>query len=376
MLVKSILSGRGGSLLPALGVVLLAVGALGPAGAAKKPAGVRVVAGSGRAGYSGDQGPAVRARLNHPVSVAVDRSGNTLIADTNNHVIRLVDRKGRIRTVAGTGQPGYSGDQGPAVRAQLREPAAVLPDRRGNLYIADTGNACVRRVDSHGRITTVAGTGRPGSSADGGPADESPLVAPVALALDSDDNLYIADLGDNRLRRVDADKGVITTLAGTGRRASDGDGNPARQASLDECWAVAVDSDDNVYLCDGNRVRKIDRETGIIGTVAGKREAGYSGDGGSPLAAAFSRPSGLYIDGDDNLLIADTGNHCIRRLDRRKGILSTVAGTGRPGEGEEGRPSLETALNAPQGIWLRQERLLIADSGNHRVLMAPLPRSR
>jgi sugar lactone lactonase YvrE len=207
--------------------------------------------GTGTAGYSGDFGPAPRAALNQPFHCSQDRQGNLYIADTFNHCIRKVDTKNVISTVAGSGQKGYSGDGGPATRATLNEPYGVLPDRDGNLYIVDRLNAVIRRVDRKtGVMSTYAGTGKKGYSGDGGPAAQAQMQQPNALDFDPAGNLYIADVTDNRIRRVDAKTGVITTAAGTGRREFTGDGGPAEKAGIQGARGVAFAADGTWYICE------------------------------------------------------------------------------------------------------------------------------
>ena len=277
-------------------------------------------------GYSGDGGPAVEARLNHPGGVAVDGLGYLYIADTWNHLIRRVDPSGTITTVAGSGsgtgadrffnQGGYSGDGGRAVRARLHNPAAVAVDGEGNLYIADTDNHCVRRVDPTGIITTVAGIGRGGFWGDGGPAISALLQWPRGVAVDGAGNLYIADGGNDRIRRVDA-TGTITTVAGVGLGRSSRMDGPASMAVLDNPSGVAVDGPGNLYIADtlNHLIRRVDPRD-IITTLAGGEISGYNRDNGPAYDALLDAPSGLAVDGPGNLYVADTYNHRVRVLTR------------------------------------------------------------
>ena len=313
-------------------------------------------------GYGGDGGPAVRAQLSHPFGLALDRNGNLYIADSYNNRIRRVDASGTITTIAGTGDRGFSGDGGPAVEAQLENPYGVAVDGAGNLYIADSENYRIRRVDASGIITTVAGTGSIGFSGDGGPAIRAQIAWPARVAVDGAGNLYIADFSNFRVRRVDA-SGIITTVAGTGERGYGGDGGPAVQARLEWPSHLAVDGAGNLYIADVDRIRRVDT-SGIITTVAGTGDSGFSGDGGPAVQARIIHSRGVAVDGAGNLYIADTFNDRIRRVDV-SGIIATIAGGG---SGGDGGPAVEARLNSPNGVALdRVGNLYIADTISHRI---------
>ena len=273
---------------------------------------ITTIAGTGEEGFSGDGGPAVSAQLSGPNGVAVDGAGNLYIADTGNHRIRRVNPSGTITTIAGIGGNGFSGDGGPAGTARLSSPSGLALDAAGNLYIADTGNHRIRRVDPSGTITTVAGTGQPGFSGDGGPAVSAQLTAPKGVSVDGSGNVYIADQEDLRIRRVDP-SGTITTFAGTGEWGYSGDNGPAVQARLRRPDGVAVDGSGNLYIADtwNRRIRRVD-PSGTITTLAGTGEWGFSGDKGPAVQARLRNPDGVAVDGSGNLYIADTGNHRIR----------------------------------------------------------------
>jgi len=325
---------------------------------------ISTVAGGGT--VSGDGGPAVAAVLFAPTAVALDGSGNLYIADRDNHRVRRVTPAG-VTTVAGSGVPGFGGDGGSALTAQLRSPSGVAVDRAGNLYIADRDNQRVRRVTASGMISTVAGAGNPGFTGDGGPATSALLNGPEALAVDAAGNIYIADRANHRIRRV-TPAGMISTFAGAGASGFGGDGNPATSALLDSPEAVAVDAAGNVYLADrGNhRVRRV-TAAGVIATVAGDGTQGYDGDGGEAVAASLDSPAGVAVDGSGNLWIADTGNHRVRRVGSGGGI-STVAGSGLAGYGGDGDRAGLAQLNVPRGLAIDASgNLLIADRDNHRV---------
>ena len=329
------------------------------------PAGtITTVAGTGEEGFSGDGGPAEQARLDFPRGVAVDGSGNLFIADRANHRIRRVDPAGTITTIAGTGERGYSGDGGPADQARLDSPVGVAVDGAGNLFIADTFNQRIRRVDPAGIITTIAGTGGFGFSGDGGPADQARLAFPVGVAVDGAGNLFIADEGNHRIRRVDP-AGTITTIAGTGGFGFSGDGGPADQARLDSPVGVAVDGAGNLFIADtlNHRIRRVD-PAGSITTVAGTAERG---DGGPAEQARLYFPSGVAVDGAGNLFVADQDNQRIRRVDRT-GTITTVAGTGERGFSGDGGPADQARLYFPSGVAVDVAgNLFIADRRNHRI---------
>ena len=259
--------------------------------------------------FSGDGEPATQARLRTPLGVAVvtvDADRNVYIADAGNNRIRLVDLEGVITTFAGTGERSFSGDGRPATEAQLAAPRTTAVDEGGNVYIADAGNNLIRRVDPEGVITTFAGTGEAGFSGDGGPAAEAQLDNPYGLALDSNGNVYIADRSNHRIRRVGPD-GVITAFAGTGDGGFSGDDGPATQAQLDSPPRVAVDANGNVYIADvrNNRIRRVDPE-GVITTFAGTGVPGFSGDGGPAAEAELNTPQGMAPEEVD--VVEDTGD--------------------------------------------------------------------
>ena len=329
---------------------------------------IDTVAGNGESGYSGDGGPATEATLYQPEGVAVDAAGNLYIADCHNHCIRKVDTTGIITTVAGTGEEGYSGDGGLANDARLAYPEDIALDSSGNLYIADRGNLRVRRMDTNGIITTVAGTGERGYGGDGGLATEARLNSPSGVAVDPSGNLYLADSNNDRVRKVGTN-GIITTVAGTGVREYSGDGGLATDARIAYPTSVAVDPAGNLYIADfmNNRVRKVGTN-GIITTVAGTGVREYSGDGGPATDARLAYPGDVALDSSGNLYIADSGNLRVRRMDTN-GIITTVAGTGEAGYSGDGGPATEAALGWPQNV-------AVDSSGNLYLVMSNHPRIR
>jgi sugar lactone lactonase YvrE len=274
---------------------------------------ITTIAGNGAAAFSGDGGPATNASLFNPVGVAVDAAGGLFIADELNDRVRAVDTNGLITTVAGNGANGFSGDGGPATDASLSGPAGLAVDGSGDLFISDAENNRVRAIGTNGVIATVAGNATNGFFGDGGPATNASLSGPAGLAVDAWGNLFIADSGNRRIRKVDTN-GVITTVAGNGDAGFYGDGGPATNAFLESPAAVAVDLFGNLFIADSTEhVREVS-VNGVITTVAGNAGYGYSGDGGLPVNARLSDVYGLAVDSMDSLFIADTGNNRIRKV--------------------------------------------------------------
>ena len=308
---------------------------------------ITTVAGGGN-GDPGDGGLATDATFSsHPMRVTGDRAGSLFVADAHHARIRRIDTvTGIIDTVAGCGVEGYSGDGGSAVHARIASPHGTALDRHGNIYIADLKNDRVRKVDaSTGVITTVAGTGEHGFSGDGGPATDAMLASPIAVFASGNGDLYIADHRNSRIRRVDAATGIITTVAGTGEQGFHGDGGSATQAAIALPRDVALDAYGSLYIADGanNRIRKIVSD-GTITTVAGTGRADYSGDCGPARKANLSMPYSIALDRDGNLYVVDTGNRRVRKIDASTGIITTVAGNGSYGFSGDGGPAIVAPL--------------------------------
>lgn len=328
------------------------------------------VAGTGQAGYSGDGDPATNAKLDQPFGIVRGPDGALYVCDTNNHAIRRVAANGTISTIAGSGKKGYSGDGGPATNAELNEPYEVRFDRAGNLYFVERLNHTVRRVDAKTRIiTTIAGTGQPGFSGDGGPATKAMLNQPHSIQLDASGNLYICDILNHRIRKVDLKSGVISTFAGTGEKAATPDGAKFAVAPLYGPRAMDFDRQGNLWLAlrEGNAVYKLDLKTGTLHHVAGNGKKGFTGNGGPAKEATLSGPKGLSIGPDGNVYLADTESHSIRMIDVRRKTIELITGTGEKGDGPEGDP-LRCQLSRPHGIFVdRDGKIFIGDSEAHRV---------
>ena len=328
---------------------------------------ITTFAGNGFSVPPGDGHAATNACLNMPNDVSFDTAGNSYIADYGAHRIRMVNTNGIIIIVAGNGTPTYAGDGGPATNASLRLPSGVTADASGNLYIADYADARIRKVDAGGIIATVAGNGTSGYSGDGGSATNANLSSPYGTAFDKLGNLYIADTGNNRIRRLDAN-GNITTVAGNGTSAYSGDGGAATNAGL-TVLGVAFDAFGNLYFADysNSRIRMVD-VNGIISTVAGKTSfVHYAGDGGPASNASLYSPSGVALDATGNCYIADGGNNRIRRVDTN-GIITTVAGNGGLGYSGDGGAATNASFWGPASVTLDAAgNLFITDRGNNRI---------
>jgi sugar lactone lactonase YvrE len=334
---------------------------------------ISTFAGNGSGGFSGDGGLATSAEMFIPFGIAVDSSNNIYIADSINGCIRKVTAStGNITTVAGIGgSGGFSGDGGAATSAELESPQGVAVDSSGNLYIADTGNQRIRKVTaSTGIISTIAGTGTSGYSGDGGVPTNAKFHTPIGIAVDSTGNIYIADTNNNRVRWIQKSTGYIYTLAGTGTTGYSGNGGSAAAALLSIPNGVAVDGSGNLFIADtGNgSIRKVILSTNIISTVAGQGLGGFSGDGGLATSAKMSSPEAVAVDSNGNLYIADTGNYRIRKVTKSTLLITTVAGNGTSGYSGDGGLATSAEMNMPQGIAVDSTfHFYLADTYNERI---------
>ena len=325
------------------------------------------VAGSGAIGFSGDGGTAIEAAMNQPFGVAPTADGGFLVVEKGNSLVRKVSATGEITRVAGTGTPGFSGDGGAAINAQLNNPygLALTPD--GGFLIADTGNQRIRKVSPSGTITTVAGTGTPGFTGDNGPAPSAALNTPTGVAAAADGDILIADFDNNRIRQVTAG-GTITTVAGSGSTTHSGDNGPAIGAGMYHPLGVTATADGAflIAVSGNNRVRRV-TSGGMISTVAGNGGSGFSGDGGPATSAQIYNPTGVAQLPGGGMLIAEWGNRKIRKV-TAGGIISTVAGNGGWGYSGDGGSPTSASLLDPVGVAPAPDGgFLIADSGNARV---------
>lgn len=333
---------------------------------------IRTFAGTGQKGYSGDGGAATQALINNPYGVAIGPDGALYICDMDNQVIRKVPGDGKISTVAGNGKKGYSGDGGKATEASLNEPYEIRFDRKGNLFFVERMNHVVRYVDARaGTITTLAGNGKAGFSGDGGPAGAASLHEPHSIQLDHKGSLYICDIRNHRIRRVDLKTRIITTFAGTGERSPTPDGARIAGTSLNGPRALDFDRKGDLWLAlrEGNAVYRFDMKRGTIHHVAGTGKQGFSGNGGPAKSATLSGPKGLSIGPDGNVYLADTESHSIRMIDIRKQTLELVAGSGERGDGPEGDPK-NCKMARPHGVFVAKDgSIYVGDSEAHRVRM-------
>lgn len=391
---------------------------------------IGTVAGAGEPGCAGDGELATEALLNEPKNIAVDTAGNLYIADSENHLIRKVDRQtGVITTIAGVPASGrdatafpdmrsdgfgededpladpvmrpgdaytqksdlsgmvryfggtksadqrFSGDGGPATDATLNFPSAVVVAEDGTVYIADTWNHRIRRIDVRtGIISTIAGTGQARFGGDGGPSESAALNEPVALALDGHGHLYIADQSNNRVRMIELSSGTITTAAGTGESGYTGDGKAATESAIAGPSGVAVDQVGNLYIADtfSSRIRKVDRKTGLIETLVGGTGDFQYAPGQNESSPNLSRPYAIAIHPDGRILITDTDNHLIRVWDPQTHAMSLLAGNGQAKfDGDGGKPEC-CSLNYPFGVAVTSKGdVYVADTFSHRIRIIP-----
>jgi len=332
------------------------------------------IAGNGPSLYSGDGGQATNAQIEYPVGVAVDKLGNVILSDNASAVIRKVNKANIISTIAGLGQFGTSGDGGQAINCTFTTPSALAFDNSNNLYIAD--NNYIRRIDnSTGIITTYAGSATKGSTytGDGGLATNAGLYEPAGIVFDNSNNLYIADKYNHCIRKVVAKTNIISTIAGNGTQGYSGDGGLATIAQLNTPVGIAIDKIGNIYTSGSNCIRKVDAKTNIISTIAGNYNAspGYSGDGGLAINALLSQPYGLVLDKTRNFLyVSDQYNYVIRKIDLNTNIITTVAGNGIQGSTGNGGNAIDAELGLVNNIALDGAgNLLLSDGDNGEIRM-------
>lgn len=334
---------------------------------------IQTVAGTGRETNNGNQGPAAKFNIAQPFGVEVGPDGALYITEVGNHrVLRLDLEKQTITTVAGTGRKGYSGDGGLATKAELNEPYEVRFDEDGNMYFVEMQNHVVRRVDAKtGRISTIAGTGRRGYSGDSGPATQATFNRPHSIALDAAGGLYIADIGNHRIRRVDLATGIVDSIAGTDEHRLPKNGQVAKGNPILGPRALCIDGDTMwIALREGHSVWKLDLKKGALHHVAGTGKKSFSGDGGPANLSTFNGPKGIAVGPQGNVYVVDTENQAIRKIDVKTGTISTVAGQGpahRGGAGDGG-PATQAELDRPHGICVSNNgTIFIGDTLNHRV---------
>jgi sugar lactone lactonase YvrE len=353
------------------------VSAFGATRLGQGPPTIRTIAGTGVAGVAAEGDIADEATINNIYGVLIGPDGRLFWCDLGTHRILAMDLgTRRISIIAGNATEGYSGDGGPAVEAQLSTPHELRFDMNGDMVFCERDNHVVRKVDmERGTISTVAGNGERGFAGDRGPASASQLAQPHSIAFDAADNLYICDIANQRVRRIDPVTGVITTFAGTGERGPAPDSGNLLDSALTGPRSIDVAPDGTMYLIlrEGNAVYEVDIDGGTFQRLAGTGELAYTGDGGPALEASFGRegnplngPKGIGYALDRKLYIVDTENHAIRVIDLDTGIVDTVAGTGERGDGPDGGP-LQCRMARPHGVFVTGNQIYIGDSENHRI---------
>jgi sugar lactone lactonase YvrE len=325
---------------------------------------ISTVAGSGTPGFSGDGGPVGSAEINSPQGIAIDELGNIYFTDVGNFRIRKISSSGIITTIAGNGTSGFSGDGGPAIEAELGWPSEIALDKAGNIYFTDYNNNRIRKISSEGIISTIAGSGIANVSGDGGPAINAGLLGPQGITLDASGNIYFTNGGPS-IRKIST-SGIITTIAGTGEFGFSGDGGQAIAAQLTGPLALIFDNSGNLYFTDEERIRKIS-SSGIITTIAGIGSVGFSGDGGTATLAQLYNPNGIVLDRSGNIYITDLGNNRIRKISSA-GIITTFAGNGYGGFMGDGGPAISAELYGPGGITMDLSgNIYFTDFNNNRI---------
>jgi len=336
---------------------------------------ITTIAGNGITEFSGDGGPADTAEMAAPSGICMDRLGNLYIADNDNHRVRIIDPSGIINTFAGDSAIGYTGDGHPADSAELHNPQGVCLDQAGNLYITDWYNDVVRKVNATTHIiTTVCGNGSGGFGGDNGPATSAHMEKPSTTWVDAIGNIYIADYGNNRVRKVDIATGTIHTIAGNGTSGFSGNGGLADTSRLSYPNGVCTDTAGNVYISDNgnNMIRKIDAITGLISTVAGTGQLGYAGDNGPAADAKLASPNAVFVDSKGILYISDNGNNVVRAI-IPNGTIYTIAGNGSPGYTGDNGPATQARLNSPTAVFVDTAGYIYIADGNNSVIRKVTP---
>lgn len=330
---------------------------------------VLTIAGTGKRDYSGDGGLAREAGAGEPYGLTIGPDGALYFCDIAFHVIRRVDKAGRISTVVGSGKKGYAGDGGPATQALLSEPYEIKFDADGSMYFVEMVNNLVRKVDKAGTISTIAGTGKSGFSGDGGAAREATFNKPHSIALDGKGSLFVCDIGNHRVRRVDLKTGVVTTFTGNGDKVVPKDGSSLVQAAVSGPRAIdfTATGDPILALREGNSVYRLDLARKQFAHLAGTGKQGFTGDGGPARLATLSGPKGVAIAPNGDIVLADTESHTIRVIRHNTGNIETVAGDGKKHDGPDGDPK-SCGLARPHGVCVDSAgNVYIGDSENYRV---------
>ena len=333
---------------------------------------IETIAGTGKPEINGSAGAALHTNIGEPFGVEIGPDGGLYVCEVRNHRIwRLGLNSGQAKVVAGSGKAGYAGDGGKATEALLNEPYEVRFDKAGNMLFVEMKNHLVRKVDAKtGLISTVAGSGKPGFGGDGGPATKAQMSTPHSIALDNLDNLYIADIANHRIRKVDAKTGVIESIAGNGEKKLPEHGQTAKGKPLLGPRALFIQGSDMwIALREGHSVWKLDLKVGTLAHIAGSGKKGFTGDGAAAKAATFDGPKGIALGPDGNVYVMDTENNAVRKIDLKSGLISTIAGSGpqAKGSGGDGGPATKAHMDRPHGICVGPDAIYIGDTNNHRV---------
>lgn len=331
---------------------------------------IETIAGTGKQGFSGDGGPALKAELDNPFGIVRGPDGAFYYCEYTGQRIRRIGQDGVITTIAGTGAVGFSGDGGPALQATFNKPHELRFDAAGDLYIVDMVNHAVRKIEiKTGILTTIAGTGQPGYSGDGGPAVKAQFKQPHSIQFGPEGDLYICDIGNHVIRRIDMKTGTISTFAGTGKAGDTPDGSPIEGTPLKGPRSLDFDRQGNLWLAtrEGNQVFMFDLKAGKIHHIAGTGKSGFTGHGGPALEATLSGPKGITIDAAGNVWLADCESHSIRMIEAKTGKIELIAGTGKKGDGGDGDP-LKCELARPHGVYADADGgIYIGDSEAHKI---------
>ena len=330
------------------------------------------IAGIGKDEFSGDGGPALHAGVGQPFGLEIGPDGALYYCEFSNHIVRRLDLKTNVlTTVAGTGRKaGYAGDGGPATKALMNQPHELRFDADGNYYISDMLGQAVRRVGwKTGVMTSVAGTGKAGFAGDDGPATAALFDLPISVLLDRSKGLLICDIKNHRVRRVNLATGIVSTFAGTGEKKATPDGAPLTGTPLNGPRTLALEADGNVIIVlrEGNAVYRADLKTKTLHHIAGTGKKGFGGDGGDAKQAQLDGPKGATVDHDGNILLCDTENHTIRIIRKATGVIESLIGDGKAGDGPDGDPK-KCRLNRPHGVFVDATgNIYVGDSNNNKV---------
>lgn len=331
---------------------------------------IETIAGTGKQGFSGDGGPATKAELDNPFGIVRGPDGAHYYCEYTGQRIRRIAKDGVITTIAGTGAVGFTGDGGPALKGTFSKPHELRFDAAGDLFIVDMVNHAIRKIDmKSGVLTTIAGTGQPGYSGDGGPAVKAQFKQPHSIQFGPEGDLYVCDIGNHVIRRIDMKSGTISTFAGTGQPGPTPDGSPIKGTPLKGPRSLDFDKEGNLWLAtrEGNQVFKIDLKSETIHHIAGTGKSGFTGHGGPAKEATLSGPKGISVDAEGNIWLADCESHSIRMVDMKTGKIELIAGTGLKGDGADGDP-LKCEMGRPHGVYADADGgIYIGDSEAHKI---------